>query len=136
LNIQEYRYYQKFQVTFALEEAVLDCKLPKFLLQPILENAIIHGIGPKKGQGQIEIKGYLYEDKLNFTITDDGVGMSEETINKILMAKNDSSDRFSGIGIKNVQERIKLFFGEKYGLGLVSLPNHFTTVEINLPIIK
>lgn len=136
LNIQEYRYYQKFQVTFALEDEILDCKIPKFLLQPILENAIIHGIGPKKGQGQIEIKGYLYEDKLNFIITDDGVGMSEETIDKILEAKNGSSDRFSGLGIKNVQERIKLFFGDKYGLCIESRPNHFTTVEISLPIIK
>ncbi|NLC54245.1 MAG: sensor histidine kinase, partial [Firmicutes bacterium] len=136
LNIQEYRYYQKFQVTFALEEEILDCKIPKFLLQPILENAIIHGIGPKRGQGQIEIKGYLYEDKLNFSITDDGVGMSEETIDKILESKNASSDRFSGIGIKNVQERIKLFFGDKYGLCLESRPHHFTTVEMSLPIIK
>lgn len=136
LNIQEYRYYQKFQVTFMLEEEILDCKIPKFLLQPILENAIIHGIGLKKGAGEVEVKGYLYEGKLYFTITDDGVGMSEETIKKVLAGNNGSSDRFSGIGLKNVQERIKLFFGDKYGLRLESCPNHFTMVEISLPIIK
>lgn len=136
LNIQEYRYYQKFQVNFALEEEILDCKLPKFLLQPILENSIIHGIGPKKGQGEIEVKGYLYEDKLIMTIIDDGIGMSKEAIATILEAKNGSANRFSGIGIKNVQERIKLFFGDKYGLRLESNLHHFTMVEITLPIIR
>ena len=119
-----------------LEEEILDCKIPKFLLQPILENAIIHGIGLKKGAGEVEVKGYLYEGKLYFTITDDGVGMSEETIKKVLAGNNGSSDRFSGIGLKNVQERIKLCFGDKYVLRLESCPNHFTMVEISLPIIK
>lgn len=136
LNIQEYRYYQKFKVTFTLEKEILDCKLPKFLLQPILENAIIHGIGPKKGQGEIEVKGYLYGDKLFITITDDGIGMAQATIDTILKENDASTDRFSGIGIKNVQERIKLFFGDKYGLRLESHPNHFTMAEISLPIIR
>lgn len=136
LNIQEFRYYNKFQVNLEIEEEILDYKLPKFLLQPILENAIIHGIGPKKGHGLIEVKGFIYEEKMIFTISDDGIGMTQETIDRILNEEKVTENHFCGIGIKNVQERIKLYFGEGYGLCINSYPNHFTTVEVTLPVIK
>lgn len=136
LNIQEFRYYDKFQVSFAIEEEIMDCKLPKFLLQPILENSLVHGIGPKKGPGVIEVKGFAYEGKIVFAITDDGIGMTQETIERILREGSVSNGHFCGIGIKNVAERILLYFGTEYGLRIQSAPNYFTTVEINLPIIK
>ncbi len=134
LNIQEFRYYHKFQVSFEIEAELLDYKLPKFLLQPILENSIIHGIGQKKGQGIVEVKGFIYEGKMVFTITDDGVGMTRERIDEILRGDGVSLNRFCGIGIKNVQERIKINYGDGYGLRIDSYPNHFTTVEMTLPI--
>jgi len=136
LNIQEFRYYHKFKVNLEIEADLLDYKLPKFLLQPILENSIIHGIGSKKGQGVIEVKGFTYEGKMIFIITDDGIGMTQERINRILKEDSVSPNHFCGIGIKNVQERIKLYFGEGYGLRIDSSPNHFTTVEITLPILQ
>jgi Predicted signal transduction protein with a C-terminal ATPase domain len=136
LNIQEFRYYHKYQVSFEIEPEIYENKLPKFLLQPILENSIIHGIGPKKGQGVIVVKGFTYEGKMLFTITDDGIGMTPETIAKIFQEQRISADRFCGIGIQNVQERIRLYFGNEYGLRIESSSKHYTVVEITLPIIR
>jgi two-component system sensor histidine kinase YesM len=137
LNIQEFRFYNKFQVFFEIEEEILEYKLPKFLLQPILENAIIHGVGPKKGQGIIQIKGFVYDGKIIFTITDNGVGMDRETIDRLLREDKAHEGRgFCGIGLRNVQERIQLYFGPEYGLSIDSSPSYFTTVEITLPILQ
>ncbi|QTL99180.1 HAMP domain-containing protein [Iocasia frigidifontis] len=134
INIQQYRLYNKFQVNFDIDEELLDKKLPKFLLQPVIENSIIHGIGPKKGSGIIEVKGIIYNNKMLFTITDDGVGMSKETIYQVLSGDDSHKGHFSGIGINNVQERIKLYFGDEYGIEIDSFEDYFTTVVITLPV--
>jgi len=134
INIQQYRLYSKFEVNFDIEEELFDKKLPKFLLQPVLENSIIHGISPKKGPGIIEVKGTIYDNKMIFTITDNGLGMSEETIEHILSDGDSLEGHFSGIGINNVLQRIKLYFGEEYGITIDSFEDHFTTVEITLPL--
>jgi two-component system sensor histidine kinase YesM len=137
LNLQEFRYFNKFQVHFEIEPEIMDQKLPKFLLQPILENSVIHGIGPKKGPGVIEVKGFAYDGKMTFTVSDDGIGMSPETVEKIIRGENgDSRNHFCGIGIKNVHERIQLYFGIDYGLRIDSYPNQFTRVELTLPMNK
>src|SRR5690554_333612 len=136
LNIQEFRYYNKFHVDLEIEEEILENKLPKFLLQPVVENAVIHGIAPKKGQGFIEIKGFLYEEKMIFVVTDDGVGMTDDTIKRVLNDKIVEREHFCGMGIKNVRERIRIYFGDEYGVRIESRPNHFTRVEIILPVIK
>lgn len=136
LNIQEFRYYNKFHVEVEIEEEILENKLPKFLLQPVVENAIIHGIAPKKGQGFIEIKGFLYEEKMIFVVTDDGVGMTEETIRRVLHDDPAEREQFCGMGLKNVRERIRIYFGDEYGVRIESRPHHFTRVEITLPVIK
>ncbi|HBF38206.1 MAG TPA: two-component sensor histidine kinase [Firmicutes bacterium] len=136
LNILEFRYYHKYQVSFEIETEINENKLPKFLLQPILENSIIHGIGPKKGEGAIVVKGFRYEKNMIFTITDDGIGMTPDILHKVFQEHDISEDHFSGIGIRNVQERIQLYFGEEYGLRIDSSSNHYTIVEITLPIIR
>jgi two-component system sensor histidine kinase YesM len=136
VNLQEYRYYNKFKVKYEIEERILDYKIPKFTLQPIVENSLIHGIGPMEGQGVVAIKGFVYDGVVKITITDNGVGIHEDKLAKILNSegvKNKSS--FSGIGIFNVNERIKMYFGEQYGLDIQSVQNLFTTVEITIPII-
>lgn len=136
VNIQQFRLYNKFEINFDFEEDILDKKIPKFLLQPVLENSILHGIVPKKGFGMIEIKGIISDQNMQFTITDNGVGMSKETINHILKNEVLVKERFSGIGINNVQERIKLYFGKKYGIKIDSFKGYFTIVEITLPIVN
>ncbi len=137
INILEYRYFNKFKVNFEIEDEILEYKIPKLLLQPIVENSLIHGIEPMEGQGLIVVKGFRYEDNVKITVTDNGVGIPEGKLKKLL----DNEDlplkiRFSGIGIGNVRERIQMNFGEQYGLHIESVLNLFTTTEITIPIIR
>ena len=136
INIQEYRYYNKFHVRFEIEEEILNYKILKFLLQPVVENALIHGIEPMEGQGMIVVKGFKYEKDIKITVTDNGVGIPQEKLEEIIRSgEATNKSHFSGIGINNVHERIKMNFGEQYGLQIESVPNLYTTVEITLPII-
>ncbi|NHN29880.1 sensor histidine kinase [Paenibacillus sp. S3N08] len=135
LNIMTYRYYDKFRVHFEMEEGVLDLKILKFIMQPIVENSLLHGIEPMEGQGLIIIKGYRAEDQLIITITDNGVGIPSYKMNNLLQEKLQNKEgKLSGMGIRNVDERIKLYFGEAYGISIQSVPNMLTTIEITIPI--
>lgn len=137
LNIQEYRYYNRFKVNFAIEEEILDYKILKFLLQPVVENSLIHGIEQMEEQGIIVVKGFQYEDNIKIIVTDNGKGIPEDKIRCIMDSKHYSNkSHFSGMGIKNVNERIIMNFGNQYGLQIESVPNLYTTVEITLPIIN
>lgn len=135
VRIQEFKYFRKIHVNFDMDEEILKFKILRFILQPIIENAIIHGIGPKQGNGAIYLKGYADCGDLTLTVTDTGVGMDKDEIGSLLGGENESKDRFSSIGIKNVNERIKLSYGEKYGLLIKSEKDLFTLVEIKLPVI-
>jgi two-component system, sensor histidine kinase YesM len=137
ISIQEYKYFDKFKVNYEIEQGILEHKVPRFLLQPVIENSIIHGIEPMEGQGLIVVKAYLYDGDIKLTVKDDGVGIPPETL-KSIRSQGDtgSRSRFSGIGIVNVHERIQLLFGDKYGIHIESIPGLFTTVEITLPTIK
>ncbi|RAK07197.1 two-component system sensor histidine kinase YesM [Halanaerobium saccharolyticum] len=136
LNIQQFRLHNKFDVKFEIEADLMSYKIPRFLLQPVVENSIIHGISGKSGQGLIEIKGFTQNNQVIFTITDDGIGMSEAEIEDLLNKKRENKDQFSGIGINNVKERIELYFGKEYGIEIESLKGYFTTVKIILPEIN
>lgn len=135
LKIQEYKYYNNFDVHFEIAEEILQYKIPRFLCQPIVENAIIHGIGLSKTGRVIVIKGYREENDVKISVIDNGVGIPPEKISMIL---NDDSNisRLNGIGIKNVEERIKMLFGDDYGIHIKSEIDLFTNVEITIPIIK
>jgi len=136
LNIQQFRLHNKFDVKFEIEANLMNYKIPRFLLQPVVENSIIHGISAKSGQGLIEIKGFTQNEQVIFTITDDGIGISESEIENLLNEKRKNKDQFSGIGINNVKERIELYFGKDYGIEIESLKGYFTTVKIILPEIN
>jgi two-component system sensor histidine kinase YesM len=130
-----YRYYDKFRVHFEMEEGMLDLKVLRFVLQPIVENSLIHGVEPMEGQGLIIIKGYRDEDKLIITVTDNGVGIPSDKMNNLMQGKpQNKENKLSGMGIRNVDERIKLYFGESYGISIQSVPNMFTTIEITIPV--
>jgi two-component system sensor histidine kinase YesM len=135
LNIQQFRLHNKFEVKFEIEENLMNYKIPRFLLQPVVENSIIHGISGKSGQGLIEIKGFTQNEQVIFTITDDGIGMTEQEIKNLLSENKMNKGQFSGIGINNVKERIELYFGSDYGIEIESLKGYFTTVKIILPEI-
>lgn len=137
IALQEFRYSDKFQVRFEVQKEALDLKILKFLLQPLVENSIIHGIEPMEGKGLIVVKAVVIEEHLMIRIADNGVGIPPKTLKELLAGESrPSKSRFSGIGVSNVEERIKLFFGEQYGIHMESVPYLFTTIELLLPAVR
>jgi two-component system sensor histidine kinase YesM len=145
-RIQQFRFGPKIQLEVKYDEGDRDllykCRLPKITLQPIVENAIIHGIERKIEPGCIIIKIVSTEKLLRITISDDGVGMDEASLSSITQmlskATYQSASRSEGngrgIAIVNVNNRIRLLFGEEYGLTVYSVLNMGTDVEITLPL--
>lgn len=137
LFIQSMRYTDKFDYSVSVKPEVLRYKTIKLILQPIVENSIYHGIKNKRGKGNISIHCCINDTKLLITITDDGIGMDSETCTKILSPSYKTDGRLSsGIGVHNVNERIKLYFGNQYGLRYESTISVGTTVYIDLPLIE
>jgi two-component system, sensor histidine kinase YesM len=133
--IQNIRYKGKIKLEYNLErEDLRKCKIIKFTLQPIVENAIFHGIEPKKDAGRIAIQILESEGHLLICVEDDGVGMTEEQIDSVLSTiPADKSRGLSGIGIKNVDERMKLTYGSEFGLSIESITGEYTKVKLKIP---
>ncbi|THF76743.1 cache domain-containing sensor histidine kinase [Cohnella fermenti] len=130
-SIQKFRYSDKFVVHYSMEEEVEELMIPKMLLQPIAENALLHGIAPLKTQGAIHIKLFVSEERLIMRVQDNGVGMNAAQ----LEAFDSPSQGARHIGLANVQSRIRTLFGEPYGLSIWSEEHRFTTVELSVPIL-
>ncbi|MCY6370036.1 sensor histidine kinase [Clostridium ganghwense] len=120
LTIQSIRYGDKFSVDFEIDNKILDQRILKLLLQPLVENAIIHGLEPKLEKGKLVIKGYKKEENICFEIIDNGVGITNE------------STKGEGIGMSNVDKRVKIHYGEKYGVFLDRIDDK-TYVKLILP---
>jgi len=137
LMIQQMRFKNKFTYQIESEPETLNLASLKLMLQPLVENAIYHGMEFMDGDGEILVRAFLEEGELIFTISDNGLGMTEEQVNGLLKENtvHASSKRGSGIGVKNVNERIRLYFGEQYGLSIESEPDEGTTIRIHLPAI-
>ena len=134
LIIQSMRYADKFTYEISAEPGVERCRTIKLILQPIVENCIYHGIKKKRGTGKITIRAYRREQNLIIEVSDDGCGMPKEICRKILSDEIESENiSGSGIGVKNVNERIQLRFGKKYGLSYSSEEGVGTTVTYVLP---
>jgi len=131
LVIQKYRYGNSVVVTNEIEQVFTQTKIPRFSLQPIVENAIFHGIRPK-GQGHIILSAVFDDDDVLVTVTDDGVGMSKEAIMKFKEEAPDS-DTILNLGLRNVDSRLRYAFGEDYGLSITSEDGKFTTVSLRVP---
>mgnify|MGYP001248377402 CR=1 FL=1 len=137
INIQKYKYIEPFDVHIQADPGLLSCKIIKLLIQPIVENAIIHGIGPLKEKGQIVIKVQRVGENIRIEVTDNGVGMTEERIGQVLNKRHAATNlSFNSMGIGNVQERIRMTYGEAYGLKIYSEPGVYTTVEIWIPAVR
>lgn len=132
LKIQNFRYKNQFTYSFDVDEECLNYLCNKITLQPIIENAIYHGIDRMVDEGKINIGIHQKGDRIIFTVEDNGVGMTEEQCEEIL--HKDEGDRV-GIGIKNVNDRIKIYFGEEYGLTIQSELDEGTRVTISMPKI-
>lgn len=134
LMIQHMRFKNKFDYEFEIAEDVLELSSLKLMLQPLVENAIYHGMEFMDGDGLIKIKAWREADELYLSVTDNGLGMTEDKVSLVLAGKSNSGNgRGSGIGVKNVNERIKLYFGDDYGLKIDSEPDVGTTIIIHLP---
>ena len=132
LQIQKYRYKNQFTYSFDVDPHCLDYYCNKITLQPIIENAINHGLDLLVEEGRIEVKVCQDGNDILFFVRDNGVGMSAEQIESIM--QHGPKDR-TGIGIKNVSDRLKIYFGKNYGLSITSEPDVGTCVEIRMPKI-
>ncbi|MFD0713551.1 sensor histidine kinase [Paenibacillus sp. GCM10027626] len=134
--IQKLAYGHKFEVNWQIDEQMRDCSCIQFLLQPLVENAIFHGIEPKEGLGTITIEVRSEQHYCLLSVIDDGIGMSQEQLGQLLLPKDGSGRGFGGMGIYNVNERIKHAYGEEYGLTAESIEGIYTVVTARLPLEK
>ena len=136
LMIQQMRFKNKFTYRIESEPDTLNLASLKLMLQPLVENAIYHGMEFMDGDGEILVRAYLENGDLWFSVSDNGLGMTkEQTASLLTDSSHVPSKKGSGIGVKNVNERIRLYFGEAYGLLIQSEPDEGTTVVIYLPAI-
>ena len=133
--IMKYRYAGTIELDCKVDDpSLLDSRINRFSLQPPVENAIFHGIEPKGSRGSINVHVFREDDRLLIDIRDDGVGMDDETIKRVLMGEQDSkNDLFESVGIYNVNKRIKFSFGDEYGISIKSKVGEYTCVRITLP---
>ena len=133
LQIQSVRYKEQFSYHFDVEEDCTEYLCNKITLQPIIENAIYHGVNGLVDEGHIEIRVRAEGEDVLFTVEDNGVGMEPEQIEEIFRRKPDGK---SGIGIKNVNDRLKIWFGDAYGITIESVPDEGTKVTVRMPKVR
>jgi len=135
IHLQKIGYGDAFEVGYAIEERLGDALVPGFILQPFVENAILHGLEMSKGQGFIEIRAELRDRDLRIEIADNGIGMESETAAGLL-TQNREKKRYpglNGIGVRNVHERIRSWYGEPYGVAFETSPGRGTRVMLTMP---
>lgn len=140
LLIQNVRYHDAFRVTWDIEPGLQprlkNTFTPKLILQPIIENAIYHGINAGPKSGNIRIRLYSQDENLFFEITDDGVGMSESQLSQLRLGLENGRTFGEGFGLCNVNSRIRVFFGHQYGIFAESTPGRGTRITIHLPFMQ
>ena len=132
VKLQQFRYADCFQVTFDMQPEAETCYVPRLLIQPLVENAILHGIDHRKRDNQIAISVLCDNGALAIKVEDHGEGMTSEEIQKLLDGQRKS--KFSGIGVSNIRERLRLYYGEKAELRFYSEKQAGTTAVILIPI--
>lgn len=138
LTIQKMRYKNKFSAVIAAEDGVEGLYTIKLIVQPILENAIYHGMAYADGDGEITVRARRDGEDVVIEVADNGPGMPEEMVERLLDQSYAAAPgtKGSGIGLRNVHQRIRLTFGEEYGLAIHSEPDAGTTVCIRLPVLE
>ncbi|MDQ0087336.1 two-component system sensor histidine kinase YesM [Paenibacillus anaericanus] len=136
VQIMKIRYGDLFDMECVIDPALEQALIPKLMLQPIVENAIIHGMHEKESRGKIVITGGIVDkEACLFTIHDDGVGMSLEALSELREGHETNRERFNGIGLRNVQDRISLNYGSNYGMVIESNQEQGTTVTLRIPLM-
>lgn len=133
ISVKKYNLLCSIQTDFQVAEAAADCLILKLILQPIVENAMIHGFSNRLEDGLLSIRVRLTEDMLCIDVSDDGNGMDEECIRKTLSGDQKSGNTFLRIGIKNIVDRLCLQYGSRYSFSIDSAPGCGTTVHLTFP---
>ena len=133
LTIQKMRYKDKLEFEINVDPSINSVHIVKLVLQPIVENAIYHGLKYKESKGMLTVNGYQKDGNAVIEIADDGVGMDEETLNRIF-EKHKVNYRSNGVGVYNVQRRLSMYYGKEYGLSYKSEKGKGTTVTVVIPI--
>ncbi|MDQ1913881.1 histidine kinase [Paenibacillus sp. GD4] len=138
VNIEKYKYVEPIHLNVEMEqEELLRCRVLKLMLQPIVENAIIHGIASAGHEGLVLIRIYKQHKELRIEVRDNGKGMSKEQMDALFVERKGQTDtRFSGMGVRNVHERIVRQHGEPYGVFVYSEPDLYTMVQIRFPLLQ
>lgn len=137
LEIQQIRYQDILSYEINVTRDIYDYSIPKITIQPIVENALYHGIKNRRGGGKITITGIENRDSIIIQVRDDGIGMNQERLKEVVDGlKKDNPDKNSVYGLYNVNERIRLNFGDEYGLTIESFLDKGTYVVIRLPKIQ
>ncbi|BDG36118.1 sensor histidine kinase [Saccharococcus caldoxylosilyticus] len=137
LFIQEMRYGDNFSYEIDVDQNILSSRIIKLTLQPLVENAIYHGVKQKRGKGTILVKGYYINDTIYFEVIDNGVGMEADKVKEIMAALNNKEENAAlGIGLRSVHERIQLHYGPSYGINIESELGKGTKVTVTVPVAK
>lgn len=136
ITIQHMRFKDKFTFKINADEDVLNFATIKLIVQPLIENAVYHGMEFMDGDGEIVVNAYKKDNELYIDVIDNGMGIPPEVADKLLTHESRSKGKGSGVGLKNVQERIQLYFGKEYGLSILSEPDEGTLIRIHLPCIE
>jgi two-component system, sensor histidine kinase YesM len=132
--LQKNRFDDIFTVEIDVNKSLYDKSVIKLLLQPIVENAIYHGLKKREKKGKIQVLGYKENNNMIFKVNDNGTGMSEKQVRLMNGYINDLNNHFEGIGLKNINKRIKLHYGSEYGITVISQPGIGTSIRAVLPL--
>lgn len=135
ISLQQKHFKDKLIVNRNIDPDIFNCNIIKVILQPLVENCIYHGIASIDHIGVIDILGYRELDTLIFTISDNGIGVSEKTVVEINDYINGRNNAFKGIGLRNVNRRIQLYYGNEYGILFHSVLNSGSLITLKIPIV-
>lgn len=136
ITIQKIRYRDKFEVIFEYDEESLHTKVPKLILQPLIENSLYHGIKEKEESSKIKIRINPREETISIAVIDTGLGISRERLARIRELLNSDKDFSENIGLYNTDKRLKLIFGEEYGIKVLSKLGYGTGIYMEIPEVK
>lgn len=131
ITIQAYRFEERLNFEMNIDEKIKHCKVPKFVLQPLIENSIQHGLQQMIDVCNIRVDGYIKDEKIVLSVEDNGPGMDEQIVKKLENASYEAKGM--GFGLKNIKERIELLFGDHYGMKIESEKDKGTKVFLFLP---
>jgi len=137
LSIQKIRFKNRFEYTFELNDFAMQMRIPMFILQPIVENSIYHGLLDKAGDdGLIRIQVDIRDNTIMIRVIDNGKGIPSQNLSKVLLEDHQDDDLIMGIALKNINKRIKITCGEEYGLSIDSKLGEWTCTTIKLPLVE